>query len=96
MGLNYYAEMKYAPLSDLLRQAIINTENQLMDISDYIWKYCPDSGRSTVAYTIFYQGAPIDHSIHAPGLVSQSGANCEYNAACTAWIALAHFIMLMN
>ena len=30
LGLNYYANMKDAPLSDLLRQASINTENKLM------------------------------------------------------------------
>ena len=30
LGLNYYADMKDAPLSDLLRQANIKTENQLI------------------------------------------------------------------
>ena len=31
LGLNYHVYMNDAPLSDLLRQARINTENQLMD-----------------------------------------------------------------
>ena len=31
LGLNYYVYMNDAPLSELLRQARINTENQLMD-----------------------------------------------------------------
>ena len=52
LGLKYYAYMKDAPLSDLLRQASINTENQLMDFSDSIWKYFSDTGRSTGAYMI--------------------------------------------
>ena len=34
LGLNYYADMKYAPLSCLSRQASINTENPLIDFSD--------------------------------------------------------------
>ena len=34
--------MNDAPVSDLLRQPIINTENKLMDLSDSIWKDCPD------------------------------------------------------
>ena len=34
MGLKYYSDMKDAPLSDLLRQAIINTENRFMNFSD--------------------------------------------------------------
>ena len=44
--LNYYADMNDAPVSDLLRQAIINTNNELMDFSDYSWRYCQDTGRS--------------------------------------------------
>ena len=67
-----------------------------MDFSDSSWKYCLDTGRSTGAYIIFYQGVPIDHSTHVPGPVSQSSAENEYNAACTAGMALAHFRMLIH
>ena len=35
LGLKYYADMKYAPLSNLLRQANIMNENQLMAFSDF-------------------------------------------------------------
>ena len=35
LGLNYYADMKDAPLSDQLIQANINTKNQFMAFSDY-------------------------------------------------------------
>ena len=34
LGLKYYAYMNYAPVSDLLRQASIKTENQLMAFSN--------------------------------------------------------------
>ena len=47
LGLNYYADMKDAHLSDLLKQASIKTENQVMDFSDSSWQYFPDTGRST-------------------------------------------------
>ena len=47
---------KDAPLSDLLKQHIIKTENQLMDFSDSIPQYFPDTGRITEIYMIFYQG----------------------------------------
>ena len=33
LGLKYYADMKYAPLSDLLIQANIKTDNQLIVFS---------------------------------------------------------------
>ena len=74
LGLNYYADMDDAPLSELLRQANIKTENQLMAFSDSSWKYCPENGRSTGAYIIFYQGGTIDHGTHIPGPVSRSSA----------------------
>ena len=77
LGLNYYADMKDAHLSDLLRQAIIKTENQLMSFSDSGWQYCPDTGRSTGAYIIFYQGGPVDHVTHVPGPFAQSGAESD-------------------
>ena len=73
MGLKYYADMNDAPVSDLLKQAIIKTENHLMDFSGSSWQDCRDTGRSTGAYIIFYQCYPIDHATHVPGLVSQSG-----------------------
>ena len=58
------------------------------------WQDCPDTGRITGAYIIYYQGGPIDHGTHVPGPVAQSSAENEYNAACTVGMALAHFIML--
>ena len=39
---------------------------------------------------------PIDHVTHVPGPVSQSSAEIEYNEACTAGMALAHFRMLIH
>ena len=39
LRLKYYANMNDAPLSDLLRQARIKSENQLMDLSDSSWQY---------------------------------------------------------
>ena len=40
LGLNYYSDMKYTPLSDLFRQDNIKTDNQLMDFYNFIWKGC--------------------------------------------------------
>ena len=96
MGLNYYADMNDAPLSDLLRQAIINTESQLMDFSDSSWKYCPDNVRSTVTYIIFYQGGLIEHGTNVTGPVYKPSAESGYNEACNAGMNLAHFSMLIH
>ena len=49
LEISYYADMNDAPVTDLLRQAIIKTDNHLMDFSDYSCKDCPDTGRITGA-----------------------------------------------
>ena len=64
----------YAPVSDLLIQSSIKTENKLIDFSDSSWQDCPDTFRSTGAYIIFYQGGPIDHGTHVAVPVAQSSA----------------------
>ena len=79
MGFKYYAGMKYAPLSDLSRKPNIKTDNQLMELYDSIWSDCPDTGRSTGVYIIFYQVITIDHDTHIPGPFFQSSAESEYN-----------------
>ena len=67
-----------------------------MVFSYSIWQDYPDTGRSTGAYIVFYQGVPIDHFTHVPGPVAQYSADIEYNATCTAGMAPAHFRMLNN
>ena len=96
MGLKYYSDLNDAPVSDLLRQASIKTKNHLIDFFNSSWQDCPDTGRSTGAYIIFYQGGPIEHGTHVPVPAAQSSAESEYNAECTARMALAHFRMLIH
>ena len=49
LGLKYYAGINNAPVTDLLRQASIKTENHLMAFSDSSWQDFPDTDRSTGA-----------------------------------------------
>ena len=93
---NYYADVKDAPLYNLLRKANIKTDNQLMAFSDSSWQDFPDTGRSTGAYIIFYQGRPIYHGAYVPRPVAQSSVESEYNAACTSGMAFALFRMLID
>ena len=53
LGLNYYADLNDAPVTDLLRQANIKTNNSSMAFSDSSWQDCPDTGRIIGAYIIF-------------------------------------------
>ena len=72
--------MKYSPLSDLLRQANIKTEYQLMVFSGSSRKYFPDTVRSTGSNIIFYQSGTIYHVTHVIVPVAQSSAESEYAA----------------
>ena len=94
--MKYHTNINDAPVTDLLRQAIIKTENILMAFSDSSCKDCSDTGRGTRAYIIFYQGGTIDNGTHVPGPVSQPSAESEYNAACTAGMDLACLRMLIH
>ena len=67
-----------------------------MAFYDSSWQDCPDNGRSTGAFIIFYQGDPIDHGTYVPGPFAQSITESEYNEACTEGMDLAHFRMLIN
>ena len=53
LGLKYYSKKEDAPLSDILRQASINTDKQLMVFSDSSWQYCPDTCISPGTYIVF-------------------------------------------
>ena len=96
MGLEYYFKIEDATLSYLLRQASNNTEKQLMVLSGFSWQDCPDNGRSTRSYIVFYQCGPINHCTYVPVIVDQSSAESYYNAECTSGMALAHLTMLNN
>ena len=96
LGLKYYEDMNDAPVTDLLRQASITTENHVINFYVSSRKDCTNTGRSTGTYIIFYQGGPIDHATHVPEPVVQSSVESEYNAECTTKMALAHFRMLIH
>ena len=68
--LNYYDKIEDAPISDLLRQACIKTDNQLIIFSDSIWYDFLYIRRSTGAYIVVYQGETIDHFTYVPYPVS--------------------------
>ena len=88
--------MNDSPVTDLLIQASIKTENRFMAFSDSIWKDNPDTVRITGAYIIFYQVRTIYHGTHVTGSVAQSSVESEYNAACATVMALARFMVIIN
>ena len=96
LGLIYYSKISDATLSDLLRQASLKNENQLMVFSDCKQQYFQYTGIITGACIVFYQGGPIDHCTHVPGSVVQSSSESEYNTARNAVLSLEHFRIINN
>ena len=64
LGFLYYSKIEDTPLTYILGQAIINSENQFIVFYDSRWQECLDTVSSTGAYILFYQGGPIDHYTH--------------------------------
>ena len=83
LGLRYYANIENELLSDVLRNASIDTENQLMMFYDYICQDYPYTGSITGAYMLFYQDGKIDYCTHVPVTISQSSSESDYNVANT-------------
>ena len=79
-----------------MRQANNKTKNHLLAFSDSSWQDCPETGRSTWSYIIFYKGGPIDHGTHFQVPVAQFNAESEYNTAWNIGVALSHFRMLIH
>ena len=67
-----------------------------MVLYDSSWQDCPNTGRITGAYIVFYQGVSIDHYTYVPGTVAQSSAEIQYNSAWTAVMDLLHIRILNN
>ncbi|KAI2490955.1 hypothetical protein MHU86_23614 [Fragilaria crotonensis] len=71
------------------------TSANLTIFSDASWQDCPDTGRSTVGYMIFYNGALIEANSTMPTPVAMSTSEAEYMAAYSATMATAHIRMLL-
>ncbi|MGH3053820.1 MAG: reverse transcriptase domain-containing protein [Gaiellaceae bacterium] len=95
-GLQFYSNTHDSPVYSLLSQHNITTKRDLFAFSDSSWQDCPDTGRSTGSFLIFYKGGVVDHSSFLPDPVAMSSGEAEYNTACATCIAVAHLRMLTN
>ena len=70
--------------------------SEITSFSDASWQDCPDTGRSTIGYKIFFQGSLIEWGTSVPVPVAMSSSEAEYMGACTACMAMAHLKMLIQ
>ena len=68
---------------------------KLVGFSDSSWQDCPDTGRSTGGYLIYYYGNLIDAHTSMPVPIAMSSAEAEYMSAYNLCMKLAHLRMLV-
>eukprot|EP00957_Ditylum_brightwellii_P127332 9708972-Ditylum_brightwellii.AAC.2 len=61
---------------------------------DASWQDCPDTGRSTAGYYIFYQGGVIECNSHVNVPIAMPSAESEYMTAYSACMTSAHVHMM--
>ena len=93
-GSKYYANLKQSPIHDLLTRHE-TTSSELVVFTDASWQDCPDTGRSTTGYLIFYRGGVIEANSMLQTPVAMSSCEAEVMAACSGSMAAAHLHMLL-
>ena len=93
-ALKFYPDGTSNPVYEICRHHYISYSD-LIIFSDASWQDCPDTGRSTVSYMIFYNGALIEANSTMLTPIAMSTSEAEYMAACSATMATAHIRMLL-
>jgi hypothetical protein len=94
LAIKFYPDSKKNPITDICSANSI-PHSDLTIFTDASWQDCPDTGRSTVGYMIFYLGALIEANTTVPVPVAQSSAEAEYLGACCGAMAAAHIRMII-
>ena len=69
--------------------------SDLTVFSDASWQDCPDTGRFTIGYMIFHNGALIEANSTMPTPIAMSTSEAKYMTTCSASMATAHICMLL-
>ena len=93
-AIKFYPESTSNPIYEICHHHRIPCSN-LTVFSDTSWQDCPDTGRSTVGYMIFHNGALIEANSTMPTHIAMSTSEAKYMAACSASMATAHIHMLL-
>jgi hypothetical protein len=94
-GITFYHNPEESPLhKNVIVPLNLDPTPWLHVFSDASFQDCPDTGRSTCGFVIFYQGGVVDSGNAVPDPVSQSSAEAEYCGAALACCAASFIWML--
>ena len=88
-GIKIYADPEQSWFYKICKNNKI-TPTSLGAMSDSSFQDCPDTGRSTSGYKLFYRGSLMEAESSMPVPVAQSSAEAEYMGGCKGALALAH------
>lgn len=93
-GSKFYSDMKESPVNNLVKKHILKTSDIIV-FTDGAWQDCPDTGRSTTGFLIYYQGGVIEANSSLQVPVAMSSCEAEVMASCSGCMAAAHIHMLL-
>lgn len=94
-GNKFYSNLKESPIHDILTETSTSNPSEIVVFTDASWQDCPDTGRSTSGYLIFYRGGVIEANSMMSVPIAMSSAEAEYMSACSGCMAAAHLHMLL-
>ena len=94
-GNKYYSDVKESPMFEVLQKTNVDRHSDIVVFTDASWQDCPDTGRSTTGYLIFYRGGVVEANSQLPAPIAMSSAEAEYMSACSGCMAAAHLHMLL-
>ena len=90
-GLRYYSNEKESPIYKRLQEfTTADLSCPLKLFTDSSWQDCPDDGRSTGCYLLYFKGGIINGGSFVPTPVALSSAEAEYNALSHAFQAVVN------
>ena len=93
-GTRFYSDITESPISEILSKHSI-PPSDIVVFTDASWQDCPDTGRSTTGFLIFYQGGVVDANSMLQIPIAMSSCEAEVMASCSGCMAAAHIHMLL-
>ena len=93
-GSKFYSDLKESPVNNLVNKHVPKTSDIIV-FTDASWQDCPDTGRSTTGFLIYYQGGVIEANSSLQVPVAMSSCEAEVMASCSGCMAAAHIHMLL-
>ena len=96
-GLKYYSDEKESPIYKRIQEfTSADLDCPLKLFTDSSWQDCPDDGRSTGCFLLYFKGGIINAASFIPTPVALSSAEAKYNALAHSFQAVTNSRQIVN